>query len=132
MNPKNIQNRKFTDPLCTIFFVAVAGFALVQVLLVSKDTKEFKLLNLYDQFGNICGKDEAAGFDYLYLKPNLNPKNAFKKRFCVKECPSEKGEKLKCMEGPQYKDCTQIVVKETLEVLDKLCVETQGKSFFIF
>lgn len=36
------------------------------------------------------------------------------------------------MEGPQYKECTQIVVKETLEVLDKLCVETQGKSFFIF
>lgn len=89
MNPEVFQNRKFTDPCCTIIFIAVAGFALIQVLMVSKETKEFKLLDLYDLFGNICGKEEAEGFDYLYLKPSLNPKNAFKKRFCVKECPSE-------------------------------------------
>lgn len=124
MNPEVFQNRKFTDPCCTIIFIAVAGFALIQVLMVSKETKEFKLLDLYDQFGNICGKEEAEGFDYLYLKPSLNPKNAFKKRFCVKECPSEQGDKLECMQGQKYKECSQIVVKETIEILDKLCVET--------
>lgn len=74
--------------------------------MVSKETKEFKLLDLYDQFGNICGKEDAEGFDYLYLKPNLNPKNAFKKRFCVKECPSERGDKLECMPGQKYKECS--------------------------
>lgn len=124
MNPKVFQNRKFTDPFCTLIFIAVAGFALIQVLMVSKETKEFKLLDLYDQFGNICGKDEAEGFEYLYLKPSLNPKTVFKKRFCVKECPSERGDKLECMKGAKYKECHQIVIKETIEILDKLCVET--------
>lgn len=104
----------------------------LNVLLISKDTKEFKLMNLYDQFGNICGKDEAEGFDYLYINPSLNPKNAFKKRFCVQECPSETGDRLKCMKGNKYKECTKIVISETIELLDRLCIETPEGSFYIF
>ncbi len=89
MIDQSYRNRKCTDIFCTVLFLCVFGIVGFFGYINLQNLKEFNLLDMYDKFGNVCGKGLAKDFPLLHLKFEFKVENPFHNRHCIKSCPHE-------------------------------------------
>ena len=96
------KNRRCTDILCCLVFVAFNIGMLVAAIYGYVNGNPGKLIAPIDGDGKICGY--SAGYeDYpkLYIDDistaATDPTNVFHYSVCVKECPSDASDPIECM-----------------------------------
>ncbi len=82
--PAKNRLRKITDKCCFFLFVVYLLVMIGTAIYAIQHSHADDIQSVYDSSGNMCGRDGAKVYPYLYMQN-------FKKNFksvCVKECPT--------------------------------------------
>jgi hypothetical protein len=133
-----MKNRRCTDVLFTLIFLAFAGLMVYIGIEAKAKGDPDAILNFVDEEGNLCGVGERAAYPYLYYiiwpdivqlqQANLTPMELAKGRRlvdytlridaqCVKECPLETDSSLECYgtNGITPANCLTPFVQEPIQ-----------------
>lgn len=101
-----VENRKCTDVLCCLFFIAFIIAWLICGFYGFSNGDPMILTYPYDSDDNQCGRPGRDGEDYKYLYYPFPLPGVLDRRFCVKDCPSSQSDTVNCLPNNYSLDCT--------------------------